>query len=287
MSSYVNSLKLYILSENTVLRQRDLLGEHGFSVLIDAESEAGRKVILFDTGQTGSVLVNNANVLKAPLKETEVICLSHGHFDHSGGLISALKQIRRSVRIYLHPHAILPKYKKVRRKLVDISLPHDVREIERYRGILQFNTGPVELAPGILLTGEVPRENPYEEPENFFMKQGSNLVRDFIKDDQAIVINTREGLVVVTGCGHSGIVNIINYAKRLAKVDEVCAIIGGLHLAGAKKPRLEFTINAFKDANPKLLAPCHCTGYEEAFIIKSNLPKQTVQAAAGAVFTLP
>jgi len=97
----------------------------------------------------------------------------------------------------------------------------------------------------------------------------------------------REGLVVIAGCSHSGIVNIINYARKLTKVDEIYAIIGGLHLAGAKKPRLEFTINAFKEANPKLLAPCHCTGFEEIFMIKSNLPEQTVQAAAGTIFTLP
>ena len=206
--------------------------------------------------------------------------LSHGHYDHVGGLIGLLKCIGKQVPVVVHPKIFNPKF-KVKPVLMFRGVSFTPSDVEMAGGVLLYAENPVTIAQGITTTGEVERTLAYESVEGFWTVDNGRFVKDVMPDDQALVINIEgKGLVVVTGCAHSGVVNTIRHAKKITETNKVYAILGGFHLADADDDRIETTIRELEKLNLKFIGPCHCTGskvvkkFKEAFGDRCN-PIQT------------
>jgi len=255
------AVKITILSENYTIGILGLKAEHGFCVLIEKDG----KQFLYDTGQLG-ICVDNAEVLKKDLTKTDKILLSHGHVDHTGGLARALEVIARPVEIIAHPDIFGKKYTVDKEHgKVYIGMPFEKKYLEnKFRVSFNFQKGFYKVGEDIWLTGEIPFSNDLEKiPDQFQTEAGGSMKKDTFTDDNALVIGTTKGLVVVLGCGHRGAVNTLAYIKeKLGK--NIYAVIGGMHLDGADRAHIDFVKASlkqiFKKENTGVFACGHCTG---------------------------
>lgn len=251
-----------------------LLGEHGAAFLVVADE----RYLLFDTGQ-GLALRHNAERLGLPLAQVEAIALSHGHYDHSGGLLTAL-ELTGAVDLYLHPAALRPRYNRQGRAIGAPVQEETLRPLVRR---LVASREPTIIAPGILLTGEIPRRHPIEDAGGPFYWDASRTQPDDIPDDQALVIDTVEGLAVLFGCGHAGVANTLDWIRTLYPDRPLYALIGGLHLLRADAARLDFTVQTLAEHGMVYLAPNHCTGLAGICQLRQRFPEQFRESPAGTV----
>jgi 7,8-dihydropterin-6-yl-methyl-4-(beta-D-ribofuranosyl)aminobenzene 5'-phosphate synthase len=277
----VHNLNISVVVENTA-GQFDLLGEWGLALWI----EAGNRKILFDSGQ-GRALIENARSMGIDPATADLFVLSHGHHDHSGG-IAALFAAGYHGMIYAHPAAFARKYSKSgNAPIKDAGISANaLRALHKIHAHTIDCTSPVELAPGILLTGTVPRCTSCEDTGGDFFVDADGTERDQLIDDQALLIETQEGWVVITGCGHSGIVNTLQYAASLVGTKNIRAVIGGLHLYRATQERIQKTIEALRDFNVQILAPCHCTGFDAATHLRNEFGDRFKSISAGTRLSL-
>jgi 7,8-dihydropterin-6-yl-methyl-4-(beta-D-ribofuranosyl)aminobenzene 5'-phosphate synthase len=243
------------LVENSV-HARGLLAEHGLAFHL----QAGRRGLLFDTGQSG-LLVDNARKLQVPLRAVEAIALSHGHNDHTGGL-KAAREIAPQARLFLHPASLAPKFAgnpdgTGRPIGMDAANATAVRDAPQN---VQWTLKPTEILEGIFVTGEIPCANDFEDTGGSFFLDAGCAQPDPLADDQALFFDTPDGLVVLLGCGHAGVVNTLEYVRHLTGGRPIHALLGGLHLLTASSERVERTIAAFRRLALQYLAPAHCTG---------------------------
>ncbi len=266
-------IRLVTISENSVVPKRGLLAEHGLSIYMERD---GFK-LLFDTGQ-GQSAAHNASVLGLNIEGTP-IALSHGHYDHTGGLASLLR-MTGPVEVFGHPDIFASKY---RGDGSFIGIPWTREHLESAGARFALSKDPRELAPGIWLSGEIPREERFEEPMGELMARSDDgtIARDPLLDDQALILETSNGLLVVLGCAHSGLINTIEHARRISGQDLLYGVIGGTHLAMVDEDRMERTIEALRGMRPTLLAPCHCTGPEASCALREQFKDQFVFNQAG------
>ncbi len=240
-------MKITTLTENLTY-DRDLLAEHGLSLLLESDSQS----ILFDTGQS-SVFIKNANVLGKDLSNTDSLVISHGHYDHTGG-IEFFLDINNKARIYIKREAFINKISKL--KKVGMSLTKEIPpERVVYTNEITSLNNEVYIVPSIL-------------PENFLCKKqnpgmyvevGGIKSEDNFDDEQYLVIPGRDGISVISGCSHLGIVNIINDAVNRFKMP-LNYILGGFHTSSAGEDEIAFLLNSLEKFNPKAIAVSHCTG---------------------------
>ena len=275
------TISITVLVENTVSRQ-NLKAEHGLSFWI--ETEDGN--ILWDTGQS-VLLVNNAQKLGIPLHSTSHIVLSHGHYDHTGGLLEVLKMAPHA-RVYGHPDMFIERfsrYEKAPNSIKTISMPFVKHIIEKRCDSLVLSADPVEILPGIFTTGEIPRKTDFEDTGGDFFLDIACIKRDPIIDDQALYIESSQGIIVILGCAHSGVVNTLNYISELTRQEKIFALLGGMHLLRASKERLEATSDAFARYDVRGIGPCHCTGLKAITYLRSRFPDRFVECSTGSRFT--
>ena len=277
----IDDLRITVLAENTA-RGIDLLGEHGLAFWI----EAGGRRILFDTGQ-GKVLHHNARCLEVPLDTAEMVAISHGHFDHTGGLKDVLGTAGQ-IDLYMHPAALEKKYYREKTPPHrSIGIPgldeHGLRERTRN---LVWTAEPTKLTEGVHLTGQIPRRNDFEDTGGPFYLDDSCSTPDPLPDDQALYIETPAGIVVVLGCAHAGVINTLDYVAQLTGRARIHAVLGGMHLMQATAQRLEATVAALKRYGIRKIGASHCTGTRATSYLWSQLPGECFECCAGSVFGL-
>lgn len=280
------------------------IAEHGFSAIMETEvnnnnnSESGsiqRNIHLFDAGTSENGVIFNSDLFGINLQNIDAIVLSHGHFDHFLGLQSVAKRISRPIKLYAHPDAFLKRWDIFPDGTRLINPILDQAALEQHGMIVQKNEGPSGLPeqrkddPYLIVSGQIPRETSYEKgfPPQYAEVEGKGLVHDpLIKDDQALVAKVEgKGLVIISGCGHAGIINTINYAKKLGRTEKIHAVLGGFHLSGALyEDAIEPTIRALQDADPDYIVPCHCTGWKAINTIIQRMPQKFIQPSVGTKF---
>lgn len=237
----------------------------------------GRK-ILFDAGPEG-VIINNSEQLGIDLSTADAIVLSHGHYDHTEGLEYILDAASRA-KIYIHPDAMIKRYSMSTGSPREIGIPEKVKNMIGLRKPVWTET-PCEIFPDVMVTGAVPRHTTFEDVGGRFFLDKDCSTPDMIRDDQSLFIKTDKGLVIVAGCAHSGIVNTLEYIRKLTDNAKVHAIIGGMHLLNANPERLHETMKALERVNFDLIAPMHCTGEKPTAMILKSFPNQFIQCNAG------
>ena len=205
---------------------------------------------------------SNARALDVDLRKTDIIVLSHGHYDHSGGLPYVINQ-NTGIEIYCHPAVVVPRYNIPSADQVKVSqMPQDAKSAlnSAHSDRLHWVSEPKNIAPGIGITGPIPRKTDFENTGGPFFLDPEGRHADLIDDDLALWIKTSRGLIIVVGCGHAGLLNTIHYIHDITGEREVVALIGGFHLKNASEERLKKTSAALLDLNAKLVVPCHCVG---------------------------
>jgi len=227
--------------------------EHGLALWINY----GDKQILFDTGQS-NLLLNNAEILNIDLADTGAIVISHGHYDHTGGLSTVL-DIAAKAKIYLHPAAAEPKFSQKASITKYIGMSDSTKRIIQRCHVIWTAT-PAQIFPGMSVTGQVPRMNDYEDVGGAFFVDENCQKPDQLLDDQTLFIESSKGLIVVFGCAHAGVVNTLDYISKLTGEKSIYAVIGGMHLLNASPIRIASTIETFKKYRVQKIVPLHCTG---------------------------
>lgn len=205
----MKSFKLTFLLEDTVSASKRAMGlkaEHGLSIVV--ERTKPKISILMDTGSSPDVLGHNARILGFNFDKFDAVFLSHGHYDHTGGLMEVLKFSKKEVVGIAHPDAFKPKL-AIRPKLRYIGVPFGCYEFGCYAKLILVRNS-VKIAENIITTGEIERSTPYEGPRCFWTIEGNVFLDDSMKDDQGLVLNLEDkGLVILSGCAHAGIINTI------------------------------------------------------------------------------
>jgi 7,8-dihydropterin-6-yl-methyl-4-(beta-D-ribofuranosyl)aminobenzene 5'-phosphate synthase len=306
-----NTADLIVKSTETVIRFQDeaLLAEHGFAALVDLQG--GETRILWDAGLSEIALPENMRRMKIDPTTINVIALSHGHGDHTGAMTDIIRAMGRRpegrewdpdasmdeilewvkgcpVPLVAHPAAFRERWgiDEDGRKHGPHTCAHR-EEWEAAGAQIVLSEGPHRLGPGCWTTGAVPRlsfETAGRSGKRFY-RDGDRLLPDDLADDQTIVINVKgKGLVVVTGCAHSGIVNTVNYAREISGVDRVWAILGGFHLAPASDKEIRRTIEEIRQMKPVLVVPTHCSGFRAISQFARQMPQQFVLGVVGTTY---
>ncbi|SKC73646.1 MBL fold metallo-hydrolase [Maledivibacter halophilus] len=273
-------MKLHILMDNYVT-YRKLLAEHGLSFFI----EANNKKIVFDTGQSNA-FINNAKALGLNLSEVENIILSHGHYDHSGGL-EDLTKLNKKARIYMHPCVLKKKFSLNKGILKDAGIPFEFKDIGLSEERIKFNTGPLNIYDNILISGEIEKNNDFETiPKNLIIKENGELKQDNMIDEQFLIVREKRGIIIVLGCSHPGVVNCIEYASTLIPEKKILAVIGGMHLKNASEERINKTIEYFKSKDIEKIIPLHCTGFEAISKFKRVFKDKCIIGSVGKLLEI-
>lgn len=273
-------MKISILTENTVYK-RGFLGEHGLSVLIETEDRR----YLFDTGQS-NVFLHNAAKLQLSLKELDGVILSHGHYDHCGGMEN-LPQQDKEIPVYIHQKAFQKKYAENLKtgELRYIGLENTENWPEWAR-LHKLQGGCNEIGAGIYLLSEIPYTTEFEPlPKGFWKdsEQSSSLelIADTMEDEQLLVIEREEGLCVFAGCAHPGIINCLYYVQSIFPNIHIHSLLAGMHLKGCGRERVQKTILALQELEIDRIIPLHCTGLRAIAAIREALGSCCLLPEAG------
>ncbi|MGP3666952.1 MAG: MBL fold metallo-hydrolase [Candidatus Bathyarchaeota archaeon] len=282
----IKNVKLTCIVENlTGIPYIEFLGKHGFSLFLEVDLEYDKLFLLMDTGPSPDVFSHNLDILKLDMRKVEAIVLSHGHYDHTGGLVEALKRIgKKDIPVIAHPEAFNLKFAS---RFRYIGIPFKPIDVEEAGGRLILAKNPVWITDDVVVTGEVERVTGFEDVKGFWTVKDGMVKEDIVPDDQSLVLKLNDkGLLIISGCAHAGIVNTVKYAQKITGVSRIYGVVGGFHLEEASKERLEQTLNEFKKFNPEVVAPCHCTGFEATKLFAEIFGKKLLLLKSGLSTTL-
>jgi 7,8-dihydropterin-6-yl-methyl-4-(beta-D-ribofuranosyl)aminobenzene 5'-phosphate synthase len=282
-------------------KEQTLLAENGFSLFIETFTSGKRACVLFDSGLSADVISHNFEALHLDPHDVDHIVISHGHLDHHGGLNGFLPKIGHPVPILVHPDAFLPRYVVMPSGEVasfyNQSLDQDELKALGARFVLARD--PVVVAPAVWSTGEIPRETDFEGPgtegktvtygPGIYQLVDGHYIYDEVMDEVGLAINVAgEGLIVITGCGHAGVINTVRQAQRITGVEELALVMGGFHLGfpGTPDEKIDKTVDALKTLGAKQIAPMHCSGFKCMADVARTLPDAFFQYAVGTSITV-
>lgn len=262
----LQELIMTVLAEDSVPYESPLLGQHGLSLWVEALGPGGRRRILVDVGQNHEALLYNAERLGIDLADVDAVVLTHCHYDHTKGVTALVRATgRRDLPVIAHPSLFRPHF--VVRPFIEhvgVMDGDGPEELADAGARLLLTADPLPLMDGLITTGEVPRQTDFESPgiDLFTLDDAGRLKEDAVMDDLSLLaVVEGQGLVVLTGCSHAGIVNIVRHGLALTGSHELAAVIGGLHLVEADESRIDRTVAALEALHPKLVAAGHCTGF--------------------------
>ncbi len=271
------SVRVTILCDNSVGPISGTLGEHGFAALVEPE---GGEPVLFDTGQ-GFTLLHNARRMGKDLTRVGKVVLSHGHFDHTGGLLPLLTECGGKA-VYAHEGIFAPRHRvKDTGECYPIGIPHERAVLEAAGALFDLSGSYREIAPGIALTGEVPRVTPFESGDRGLYCDCSGQEHDTTPDDQSLVIETEKGLVILLGCCHAGLINTLEHVAYVTGRRDIYAVIGGSHLGFCSREQFDRTVEVLRGMVMRKLALSHCTGFAASARLSREMPKEFQAAMVG------
>lgn len=273
-------IRITILSENSTQVPFGVTAEHGFSAFI--ETDQGN--FLFDTGQ-GKVLLKNSLILDKDLRSIRFLALSHGHFDHTLGIPEVL-QLTGKLDVYGHPNIFLNRYwdhKNGNRQ--SIGLPFSQDYLESLGARFRLKKTFTEVMNNVFLSGEIIRKTNFEKPDQYMViqEEKGGWVQDPILDDLSLFLKTPKGLVILLGCAHAGMINIIEHARQKTKQKKIYAVLGGTHLMFSGPGQLEKSIEALQTYNIERIGASHCTGLVGAARLSHAMKDKFFFASAGSV----
>jgi 7,8-dihydropterin-6-yl-methyl-4-(beta-D-ribofuranosyl)aminobenzene 5'-phosphate synthase len=274
------AVRITTLSENTA--QLGFLGEWGLSILVETESTK----VLLDTSMSISA-VHNADLMGIDLSTIDKIVLSHAHGDHTGGLREVLRRVRKGVEVIAHPDIWIPKYVHYGEISRYAGIPYIKEDLVALGATFNLSKAPVRISDDITTTGEIEMTNDYETiDDRLYLKKDTRMIPDPLADDLALIIRTSEGLVLITGCAHRGIINTVRHVQKLTKGEYIHTIIGGMHLMVASPERIEKTARELKELGLQRLGVSHCTGFNASSVLARELGDVFFLNNAGTQLTI-
>jgi 7,8-dihydropterin-6-yl-methyl-4-(beta-D-ribofuranosyl)aminobenzene 5'-phosphate synthase len=280
------------LSIDGKVKSDTFLAEHGLSLLVTVYQGEDKHTILFDTGYTKVGVLHNMEQLGLSIEDIEVIVLSHGHMDHTGALNAILDKIPGTIPLVLHPGAfVYPRYTRQpdgSKNIWPKTLTRDALAQKNVE-IVESETPTLIADKMIMVTGEVERTTSFEKGmPNALVEKDGEIVQDPIVDDQAMVMKLNgKGLVVISGCAHSGIINTLAFAQKITGEQKIHAVLGGFHLSGPFFEKIhDETIQGMKKMNPDVIMPMHCTGLKAINRFQKEFPSSFVLNSVGSKMTL-
>ena len=289
------------------------LAEYGFGAYIEVNEGDAKHAILFDTGGLNSSILHNVKAMNVKLGDVEKVVISHGHFDHTGALIKVIPELKPGCEVIVHPSAFIQNHivstntgeevplddfaknvrelKKAGKIAFDAKLPLLnkvlVEKLAAERGVkIVETTQPIYLCSGVVTSGEIEVTNPSEMTRGFYLLKSKNEVeKNTFRDEIALYMHIQgKGLAILTGCGHTGIVNIIHHGQKLTRINQIYTVIGGFHEEVNSEAEIEKEIQALKEFNPAIVCGMHCTGL--VFNAKMLGSAAHVQGVVGTEFRL-
>ena len=256
--------------------RRPYLAEHGLSMLV----HTGKKLYLFDTGQTGAV-IHNLGLLGIHPSQLDGIILSHGHYDHTGGILHVLTHAKKKIPVYANQEIFLPRFSRSQDNVSFIGLPYQQKLLESLGADFKFLQAPFLLDDNLWISGPVPRATEEKGDGRLIVTRNGKEIADSVPDDLSLYYTTPNGLVVICGCAHAGILNILKYGFELTHQKQLEGIIGGTHLGGVSHEQCLKSIKEIERLNPKFVAANHCTGFTVMADLKDSLEDRFIPAFVG------
>ncbi len=264
MEKLVSLLRIYILADDYAGYGSRYWGQHGLSLLIEIKRENAWKRLLFDTATSHEPILHNLKIMKKSL-DVDYIVLSHNHYDHTGGLLGILREMKKEVPVIAHPE-IFKKAYAASPELRYIGAPLGLKEsAEKLGAIWTLSKEPVQILPGVFTLGEIPleeREKWEKSSGDMYYLENGEIKEDFMLDETGLAMLTPEGLVVIGGCSHPGIVSMLKRASKMSGEGQIRAVIGGFHLINASTDRIQTTVNSFRELGVQEIYAGHCTGLQ-------------------------
>lgn len=270
-------LKVHILTDDRVSK-RGLLAEHGLSLWIEKDD----KSILFDTGQS-SVFCHNAKAMGISIETADYIVISHGHYDHSGGLQN-FPYGDKAPMVYIHPDAFLRKFATNDKasSFREIGIPWKISDQNWMKDKIVYMKQPLMIEDGIMIAGEIYGSNDFEKVSaNFYTEKDGRIIQDTMLDEQMLIIEDDGEIAVFLGCSHTGVINSLKYAQKLFPDRRIKLLVAGMHLDNVTPIRLQTTIQHILEMNIQIVVPLHCTGFGAMCEIKRFLGERCLMHTAG------
>jgi 7,8-dihydropterin-6-yl-methyl-4-(beta-D-ribofuranosyl)aminobenzene 5'-phosphate synthase len=275
-----------VLAEDSIAFDTPFLGRFGLSVLLELSAQGVEKTILYDTNSEAMPILRNLEIIGKRLEDVTAIFLSHCHYDHTDGLAGILEAMDRRVPVIAHPEIFRPCFELNPDGVRHIGIVGESRRTFEQKGaVFTFAKNPLNLMTGVTTTGEIERTTSFELLEDLYTVDRGEVVQDHERDDSAVVLNFEQGLVIVTGCCHTGIVNTMQHAKKITGVDKIHAVVGGLHFMDASEEKINKSVQALGEVD--WIFAGHCTGFHGLRKIASTYGDRFARIQTGAMIRFP